>query len=584
MAHFHYRFLLFLLFCLLSSATFAVGYNKEVYIKMEKVIDNGDDKHLINFAVCAEGYTVEEMDKFKTDALEMMNYLFGQTPYKHYRNFFNLYLVYTPSDVSGINDHANTFFAASTNGRTISLATTFYDELQADSFPQCQKGVVLCNTQLRGGTSYDGKFLAVTLNPDNHCVIRHEMGHNLGGLADEYGFEGALYAERYNLSATEEGAMERWGDWIGEPVVHNDGQYFGLQVEIDPVNHQATGAFLGWYRPYYYCVMNKTDERDTYPYCPVCREGLTRRIHTNTHTIKNTSPASSNVTHTTDKPLTLSIDRLHTTPESQSVTWLIDGKVLPFGGDEIEIPAAELAAETFIEVVVDDTTALMRLNAEEKENEIIERFSWTVSTPDARPALTIQITTAGYGAFYTTVPFALPEGLTGGIIVRDGAEGVRYNECFKAGDVLPARVPVILSGLPGSYPITTTDDEPLPVPEGNLLFGSAADTPIEVPADKRFYVFSLGDTSYRAGFFTPEDGGNVNKGGEVSLLLPATVLGEKDWLLPDLSEILGISLPTLPAGYTARKIYTLDGIKTTNDTDRLPKGIYIVDGKKYVIE
>lgn len=170
-------------------------------IEIEKVIDNGPQENLLNIAVCAEGYTQEQLNVFKDDAIQLINELLDEQPYRNYRNFINVYLVYTPSYTSGIGSQQNTFFGATIEGeRIVRLANNFYFTLKGIRFPWCQKGIILMNTSINGGSAWAGELMAFSKSQLRTVTLRHEMGHVMGHCADEYsGYDGANY-ERHNLT------------------------------------------------------------------------------------------------------------------------------------------------------------------------------------------------------------------------------------------------------------------------------------------------------------------------------------------------------------------------------------------------
>ena len=49
-------------------------------------------------------------------------------------------------------------------------------------------------------------------------------------------------------------------------------------------------------------------------------------------------------------------------------------------------------------------------------------------------------------------------------------------------------------------------------------------------------------------------------------------------------DATGINTPATATTTTQQSIYTLSGVRLSNDLNNLPKGIYIVNGKKYIVK
>src|SRR5699024_6894759 len=64
---------------------------------------NGDPDERLNLVIFGDGYTAEEMDTFHEDVDRNLNVMWASEPFRSYRNYFNLYMVETPSKDSGIS-------------------------------------------------------------------------------------------------------------------------------------------------------------------------------------------------------------------------------------------------------------------------------------------------------------------------------------------------------------------------------------------------------------------------------------------------------------------------------------------------
>src|SRR5690625_539295 len=57
----------------------------------------GPAKDRLNLIIFGDGYTADEMDKFRADVDRNQNIQWSQEPFRSYRNYFNVYIVETPS-------------------------------------------------------------------------------------------------------------------------------------------------------------------------------------------------------------------------------------------------------------------------------------------------------------------------------------------------------------------------------------------------------------------------------------------------------------------------------------------------------
>ena len=73
----------------------------------DTLIYQGDPSIYINYVILADGYTENEQNKFISDASSFIDELFRQSPYKEYKNFFNVIAVKSISVESGANHPGN---------------------------------------------------------------------------------------------------------------------------------------------------------------------------------------------------------------------------------------------------------------------------------------------------------------------------------------------------------------------------------------------------------------------------------------------------------------------------------------------
>lgn len=195
----------------------------------------------------------------------------------------------------------------------------------------------------------------------------------------------------------------------------------------------------------------------------------------------------------------------------------------------------------------------------------------------------IEVNEGGYATAYSDNAVILPEGLQAAVItgVADGKLTIDYR--YNSGDVIPAGTAVLVKGEAGDYAynLATGDEQAV---AGNLLRGAANDVNTEGDGCL-FYMLSYDANHQNLGFYwAAEDGAAfTSKAGKAYLALPqAASAGVTGYALD--GTPVGIDQATTDAQAPA-VIYTVDGrLVQQTDVKDLPKGLYIVNGKKVIIK
>lgn len=195
----------------------------------------------------------------------------------------------------------------------------------------------------------------------------------------------------------------------------------------------------------------------------------------------------------------------------------------------------------------------------------------------------IQVGEGGYATAYSDNAVILPKGLQAAVItgVVDGKLAIDYR--YNSGDVIPAGTAVLVKGEAGAhaYNLATSDEQAV---AGNLLKGAANDVNTEGDGCL-FYMLSYDANHQNLGFYwAAEDGAAfTSKAGKAYLALPqAASAGVTGYALD--GTPVGIDQATTDAQAPA-VIYTVDGrLVQQTDVKDLPKGLYIVNGKKVIIK
>ncbi|HYX10115.1 MAG TPA: M64 family metallopeptidase [Bacteroidales bacterium] len=253
---------------------------------------SGDPSRKVDLLILPEGYTAQEMDKFVKDAKRFDSLMFDWSPYKNFKQKFNVSIIEAPSaesgtDFPGADTWKNTLFNSGFNtfGLERYLMTTDMKTIRdvAAEVPYDQIYILVNTAKYGGGGIYNFYNVCTSDNKYSEEVFMHEFGHGFACLADEYYTSDVAYTDYYDLSTepyqpnitTLVRFDTKWQDMIkpGVPVP---------TPEI-PAFDSVVGVFEGGgyaaknvYRPMINCTM-KSNIRDGF--CPVCQKAIVDMIH-----------------------------------------------------------------------------------------------------------------------------------------------------------------------------------------------------------------------------------------------------------------------------------------------------------------
>lgn len=196
-------------------------------------------------------------------------------------------------------------------------------------------------------------------------------------------------------------------------------------------------------------------------------------------------------------------------------------------------------------------------------------------------------TTEGYATYYNdNLGVTIPEGIDAkcGVItdVNNGALTIDYR--YAAGAEIPAGNAVLVkAGKAMQIPLIVSKHTKEVVAE-NMLKGQATTGKFTADPDYKYYKLAYNNYSTKEGlgfYFGVENGGAFTVPAGMAYLAVPRSMAVKCFLLD--GSATGIE--GIEAGQTAeavKTVYTLDGRKV--EAQKLPKGIYIVNGKKVIVK
>ena len=260
-------------------------------VKFSKIKGTGEASKSIDVAFIAEGYTQEEMGKFRADVERIAGYVLNVEPFKTYADRFNIYALESVSEESGTdipgkhiykNTVLNSSFYTFDSERylTTSDLKSMYDIAANVSYDQIY---VLINTDKYGGA---GIYNYYTSCASDHKlskeVASHEFGHGFVGLADEYYTYDTSIEDFYNLEVepwepnitTLVDFDSKWKSMIDEGIITPTPRTKKFENEVGLFEG---GGYMskGIYSPVQDCKM-KTNNKDEF--CPVCQRACEEMI------------------------------------------------------------------------------------------------------------------------------------------------------------------------------------------------------------------------------------------------------------------------------------------------------------------
>ena len=202
---------------------------------------------------CAEGYTKSQQADFIRDVQKLWQATLNTEPYRSMADRFNVYALCTASK-EGFG--GNTFFRANTDGISTNfgnwrnhvleriIGTSFLEKIHDAHIPNTTKPqdedysqynyvyehinqfVVLANSGKYFGGSHDEiksgihYILAAAKNDSSPFILRHELGHGLFHLGDEYATSSTpvgeeSYRASLNISHTADPMKVKWKNMLG---------------------------------------------------------------------------------------------------------------------------------------------------------------------------------------------------------------------------------------------------------------------------------------------------------------------------------------------------------------------------------
>jgi hypothetical protein len=259
--------------------------------KVEKLRYSGDPAHCVDIVFIPEGYTKNQMGKFKTDIKRLTDSLFTVKPFCDYINKFNIYAVLAPSSEEGADipgDHiwkntlVNSSFYTFDSERYLTTLDFWKVKDIAALAPYDQIYILVNTEKYGGGGIYNHYNLTSASNSLSPQVFIHEFGHGFAGLGDEYYTSDVSYSDFYSRETepwepnltTLVNFSSKWEKMLspGTPVPTPMTPEFSKSIGVfEGGGYVATGV----YRPAADCRMKSNNPAS---FCKVCENSIENMI------------------------------------------------------------------------------------------------------------------------------------------------------------------------------------------------------------------------------------------------------------------------------------------------------------------
>ena len=258
---------------------------------VKKVLDAGDPSEYVDLVFLPEGYTQDEMEKFRRDVQKFVETLSSWAPYAEFQGQFNIWIVEAPSEESGTDIPQEGIFRNTILNSTFDtfgidryLTTSDFKSVRdlAGGAPYDEICILVNHDKYGGCGIYNFYTIFTADNEFSNFLFMHEFGHGFVALADEYYSSEVPYSDFFDLTVepyqenitTLIDFQSKWQDMVdpNTPVpTPDDPVYYNTVGVFEGAGYQAKGI----YRPYHDCTMKSKSINN---FCPVCQRAIRRTV------------------------------------------------------------------------------------------------------------------------------------------------------------------------------------------------------------------------------------------------------------------------------------------------------------------
>ena len=242
---------------------------------------------------------------------------------------------------------------------------------------------------------------------------------------------------------------------------------------------------------------------------------------------------------------------------------------------QIEVPVKGLSAGSyFMQAFILENGGYKNINTAQYSFNIKSTSSFSLSSE-------------GYGVYCVNHAWEVPIGVQCGVLVAANADHIQADYRYQEGDVVPAGTPVIVQSNGRrsiNYKVVESQED---APEDNLLLNRVNEEGYTYAGEGDYWYYGFDDDGTRAnyGFYWMEEEGAAFKLPAKKCYLAMPVNSGKTTGYPFNTSLTGIENILIKAALPAdAPVYTLSGVRVQGKLNELPKGLYIVGGKKVMVK
>ncbi|MFD9502001.1 M64 family metallopeptidase [Streptomyces sp. NPDC060035] len=188
--------------------------------------ETGPSASRFDVVIVGDGYTASEMGLLRQHAQSKWNEIADTAPWNTYRQSINVWLVNVVSNESGVDNDPSQgvnrdtaldmYFNCGGIERLLCLNESKAKEYAAQA-PEADAILAVGNSATYGGAGYPSLATVSGGNAQAGRIAIHELGHSVGGLADEYYTPGTAYTggEPKEPNVTTDPSGSKWASYLG---------------------------------------------------------------------------------------------------------------------------------------------------------------------------------------------------------------------------------------------------------------------------------------------------------------------------------------------------------------------------------
>lgn len=329
------------------------------------------EKNRIQVVYVGDGYTKEEMQKYRDDVQAQIQAFTEQEPFKTYQKYFAFHIVEVASEESGVSDSPNelkkTAFGMhyGCGGIDRLLCINLSKLSQAlEKAPKADIVFALANSEKYGGAGYLSPAVATLAarNKSSFELAFHEIGHSFGKLIDEYDTtDGSANCNAYqNVSSVDHHEMlakkSKWFRWLDQ-------------------SHISTFKGACYSQNFYRPTENSKMRSLKRPFEEVNVEQLAKRIYEKlklTEVLKSEKLTNGNVK--------ISAKLMSPVGHNLQVSWYLNDIEIPAFRNQTELDTKQLNMPTEVNTLklkIEDLTNMVR-DEDFRKKYMTETYRWNL--------------------------------------------------------------------------------------------------------------------------------------------------------------------------------------------------------------